>query len=223
MLWAGPALAECRLALLLALDISSSVDAAEDRLQREGLAAALVSDEVVQAILSVPGRHVSLAVFEWSGRYQQNVTLGWRALRSEADIVNAAGSITSSRRPYIEFPTALGYAMGYAASVFATAPPCAAQTLNVSGDGENNEGFGPRLAYKHFPLADVTVNGLVIGDAEDLKGYYQREVIKGPGAFVIEARDFLGFQEAMTRKLVRETSMLAVSELRASEPLIAVR
>ena len=70
-----PALADCRLALALALDVSSSVNAAEDRLQREGLAAALTSDEVVEAALALPGQEVTLAVFEWSGRLLMRSTM----------------------------------------------------------------------------------------------------------------------------------------------------
>ena len=211
---AGPAASDCRLALLLALDVSSSVDDVEDRLQREGLAAALVAPDVQDAILSVPGQSVALAVYEWSGRYQQDVTLNWRLLSTEADILAAAGAISSSRRPYAEFPTALGYSIGYAASLFAKGPDCVAKTLDVSGDGVNNEGFSPRLAYKNFPLNDVTVNGLTIGGAEDgLPAYYRSEVIKGPGAFVEEARDFNDFEAAMQRKLIRETQALAIGQL----------
>lgn len=212
-LLAAPAWAECRLALLLALDVSSSVDDAEDRLQREGLARALRSNEVQAAILSAPGQSVALAVFEWSGRYQQAVTLPWRELRAPADIAAAAGAISSSRRPYAEFPTAMGYAMGFAAGVLADAPPCLARTIDVSGDGRNNEGFPPRLAYRNFPLAGVTVNALAIGGgAEGLPGYYAREVIRGPGAFVETARDYADFERAMAAKLVRETRALAVGQ-----------
>jgi len=204
-LLAVPAVAECRLALALALDISSSVDAEEDQLQRLGLASALASPEVQAALLSVPGQSIALAVFEWSGRYQQDVILSWRLLSTPSQILTAADTIRRSKRSYTEFPTAIGYALGYAAGVLADAPPCLFQTLDVSGDGINNEGFAPYLAYRNFPLAEVTVNGLVIGGAkDDLVGYFRREVIKGPGAFVETASDFNDFEHAMRRKLVRE-------------------
>ena len=163
---AGAAQAECRLALALGLDISSSVDPAEDRLQRQGLAAALTAPEIVEALLSVPGQDVALAVFEWSGRYQQDMTLDWRLLQSRADILAAARAIAGSKRRYAEFPTAIGFALGYAAGVFRAAPPCQYLTLDMSGDGRNNEGFSPVLAYRNFPLDEVTVNGLVIGGSE---------------------------------------------------------
>jgi hypothetical protein len=222
--WGAPAFAECRLALLLGLDISSSVDEEEDRLQRSGLARALRSSEVQKALLSVPGQQVALSVFEWSGRYQQEVTLPWRLLSSNAEIEAASAAISSSRRPYAEFPTALGYALGYAASQFAAAPECLAYTLDVSGDGVNNDGFGPFLAYKNFPLDHVTVNGLTIGGAEEgLPAYYRTQVIKGAGAFVIEAADFTDFERAMQKKLVRETQALAVGALTPGRQFCAKR
>ncbi|MEO0865387.1 MAG: DUF1194 domain-containing protein, partial [Pseudomonadota bacterium] len=80
---AGPA-AACRLALLLALDVSSSVDAREDQLQRGGLAAALVAPEVVAAFLASEDP-VALAAFEWSGRYNQEILFDWILINSPAD------------------------------------------------------------------------------------------------------------------------------------------
>ncbi|MDF0603138.1 DUF1194 domain-containing protein [Psychromarinibacter sp. C21-152] len=209
-----PAGAACRLALLLALDISSSVDDAEDRLQREGLAAALTAPEIVEVVLALPDRPVALSVFEWSGRYQQDVLLDWRLLETRDDIFAAASRIAGSRRSYTEFPTAIGYALGYAAALIEGAPVCDQVTIDVSGDGRNNEGFAPRLAYENFPLGGVTVNGLVIGGLEEgLPQYYRENVIKGPGAFVETAADFDGFERAMRRKLLREMEVRAVGAL----------
>ncbi|MBK1636017.1 DUF1194 domain-containing protein [Rhodovulum adriaticum] len=205
---ATQAQAACRLALVVALDISSSVNAEEDRLQRAGLAAALTAPEVQQEILSVPGAPVALAVYEWSGRYQQDMVLDWRLLDSPAAIAGAAADIANSRRRYAEFPTAMGFGIGYAAGVFQRAPPCLFQTLDISGDGINNDGFGPDLAYRNFPLAGITVNGLAIGGATEddaqVFRFYREQVIRGPGAFVETARDFTDFERAMRRKLTRE-------------------
>lgn len=206
-LTAAPAAAQCRLALVLALDVSSSVDAREDALQRTGLAAALRAPDVQAAILSQPGFPVALHVFEWSGRYQQSTLLGWRFLRSPADIDAAAAAIAESPRAHANFPTALGYALGHAATMLAQAPRCERQTVDVSGDGRNNAGFGPQTAYRHFPFAEVTVNGLAIGNAAGgLAQYYRDRVIRGPRAFVETAADFEDFERAMERKLIRETS-----------------
>ncbi len=208
---AAPAAAQCRLALALAMDISSSVDAAEDRLQRQGLAAALRAPEIVEALLALPGQPVALAVYEWSGRYQQDMLLEWRLLEDRGDVLAAAEAIAGSRRSYADFPTALGYALGYAANLFAAAPPCLFRTLDVSGDGRNNEGFTPLLAYANFPLDEVTVNALAIGGSEDgLAQYYREQLIRGPGAFVEEAAGFDDFEAAMRRKLLRELEVRAV-------------
>lgn len=212
---ASSASAGCRLALLLALDISSSVDAREDALQRGGLASALVAPEVREAILSVPGQSVALAVYEWSGRYQQDLVLDWQLLTDGAAIDRAAAQIAASRRSYADFPTALGYALGHAATLFRNAPICDARVIDVSGDGVNNEGFPPALAYQNFDLAEVTVNGLAIeGAAEGIADYYQREVIRGPGAFVEQAAGFEDFERAMRRKLVRETRAQVLGAIR---------
>jgi len=128
-------------------------------------------------------------------------------LRGPADIADAAATLAESNRGHAHFPTALGYALGHAAAQLARAPACERQTVDVSGDGRNNAGFGPQTAYDHFEFADVTVNGLAIGGAEDnLPFYYRSEVIRGPGAFVEIATDFTDFQRAMERKLVRETA-----------------
>ncbi len=199
--------AACRLALVLALDVSSSVDPVEDRLQRQGLAAALTSPDVQAAILADPDFPVALHVFEWSGRYQQSTLLDWRLLRSAEDIADAAAGLGESTRSYANFPTALGYALGHAVAQLDRAPACERKTIDVSGDGRNNAGFGPQTAYRHFDVSDVTVNGLAIGGLQDrLPDYYRDEVIHGPGAFVEIATGFDDFQRAMERKLIRETA-----------------
>ncbi|MEM8633241.1 MAG: DUF1194 domain-containing protein [Pseudomonadota bacterium] len=208
----GLAAAECRLALLLAIDISSSVDPAEDALQRGGLAVALLSPEVRAAAFSVSGEPVALAAFEWSGRYQQDVVLPWTLLLTAADLEAASARIAASRRSYAEFPTAIGYALGFASVMFRDAPLCLRQTLDLSGDGENNDGLDPQRAYGAFPLDRVTVNALSIGGHDaDLAGYYRRELIRGPGAFVEEAESFADFERAMRRKLAREMAAPALS------------
>ncbi|TDL81994.1 DUF1194 domain-containing protein [Palleronia sediminis] len=205
MVLAGPAAADCRLALVLAVDISSSVDAEEDRLQRQGLARALTSERVRRAALALPGQHVALAVFEWSGRWQQETLLEWTPLRSAADIDAAAAAIAGSTRSYADFPTAAGYALGYASEMLGRAPDCLFRTIDISGDGVSNEGFPPSFAYSNFPLGDVTVNGLAItGHDETVVRFYRTQIVRGPGAFLEIADDFPDFERAMTRKLERE-------------------
>ena len=211
---AAPAAAQpesCRLALALALDVSSSVDSREYALQSRGLAAALDSTAVRDAILNgAPGR-VALAAFEWSGRRQQVVVVDWTILRSNQDIDRVIATLAGAERSYAEFPTALGYALGYGAILLTRAPPCDRRVLDVSGDGENNDGFAPLLAFKHFPFAGITVNGLAIEvDGDSPENYYWRHVVRGPGAFVERAEGFAGFERAMQRKLLREINDLQI-------------
>lgn len=215
-LWAPAVSAECRLALVLAVDVSSSVDDGEHALQRQGLAAALTDADVARAILDGSGP-VALSIFEWSGRYQQKVLQDWLLIQSEADLAAVAGRILEQPRSFVEYPTAMGFALGYAAGMFKRAPACARQVVDVSGDGITNDGFRPRLAYEHFPFAGVTVNGLVVtGDDERVVPYYRQEVLWGPLAFLEQAQGFDGFRAAMTRKLYRESLELVLgrSEIR---------
>ncbi|MGR3514100.1 MAG: DUF1194 domain-containing protein [Paracoccaceae bacterium] len=215
-LWAGvlvalllpaPALA-CRLALVLALDASASVDDREYLTQRNGLAAALIAPEVQAAFLSDPAP-VALAAFEWSGQWNQHMVLDWRLIRSWADLLAAAEDLSHAERLSTQSPTALGAALGFAAGLLQDGPLCEQQTIDISGDGKNNHGFSAALAYKHFPLDTVTVNALAIGGAtrlDDLIGYFRVRVIKGPGAFVEQARAYDDFERAMRRKLEREVA-----------------
>ncbi|MFZ1725619.1 MAG: DUF1194 domain-containing protein [Albidovulum sp.] len=217
---AAPAGAACRLALLLALDVSASVDADEDILQRRGLASALLSPELEAALLSQADRPVVLGVFEWSGRYNQDMLLDWTEIRTQGDIAGAALTLAQSRRGRDDSPTALGYALGHAASLFRNGPNCQARTLDVSGDGRNNDGFNPYLAYKNFPLGGITVNGLAIGNADEgMVDYYRRELIRGPGAFVEHAASFAEFEAAMRRKLLREVQIIiGMNDLPQAKP-----
>jgi hypothetical protein len=208
--------AACRLALALALDVSSSVDATEDALQRGGLAAALVAPDVQAAFLD-PGEPVALAVYEWSGRQKQVLLQDWALIRSAADLRAVSARIAASSRSHDDFPTALGYALGFGATLLGRAPDCAAATLDVSGDGENNEGFGPRKAQAAFPFDGVTVNGLVVratptDGRDDLVAYYRDAVIHGPGAFVEVAGGFADFERAMRAKLIRELGVVMIGD-----------
>jgi hypothetical protein len=217
--WAGSAQTQtpCRLALVLGMDISSSVDPLEDALQRGGLARALRSPEVVDAILSTSDRPVALAMFEWSGRIQQDIVVPWTMLTDEAAILAVSEQIALSRRSYAEFSTAIGQALGFAHALFATGPLCDARTLDISGDGVNNDDIAPAVAYARHDFSSITVNGLAITVQEEgtdhgvaegaplgLPDYFRTELIRGPGSFVEVADGFEDVERAMRRKLLRE-------------------
>ena len=207
----APALA-CRLALLLALDVSSSVDAREYALQRDGLAAAMRAPEVVDAFLST-SEPVALAAFEWSGAHNQSLVLPWTVIESVSGLEAASEVVAGAERSNQGFQTALGHALGYAARYFGEAPICSARTLDVSGDGESNHGFRPREAYRRFEYDGVTVNALAVGPSvglDNLLVYYRREVVRGHGSFVELATGYDDFERAMRRKLEREVSTFAI-------------
>lgn len=210
----------CRLALLLALDVSSSVDAEEYILQRDGLAAALDDPLIRAAILDGEG-HVAIAIYEWSGRRQSTMVSNWIALMDDGDVDRVIHTLLSAPRSHTRFPTAMGYALGYGATLLSRGPSCDRQVIDLSGDGENNDGFPPRLAYKNFPFANVTVNGLaVLGGSDDVLDYFHREVRFGFGAFVETSEGYQGYKEAMTRKLFRELNdrVLSANPVNAPRP-----
>lgn len=215
---AAPAAAsDCRLALVLAIDVSSSVDDKEDALQRAGLAAALIAPEVQRAFFSAP-QPVALAVYEWSGRYNQQLLLDWQLISSPEHLLNVATTIGRSKRVHDDFPTSMGYALGFGAGVLSRGPNCLFRTIDMAGDGENNDGFGPSRAYIEFPFQGVTVNGLVVnaGDFEaevDLIDYYATQVLHGPGAFLEVAQGFDDYERAMRRKLERELTVISIGAL----------
>ena len=209
---AAAAQEDCRLALLLGLDVSASVDADEYQLQLSGLASALIHPAVMAAALNGTG-YVALSIYEWSGRFQQDVLVDWTAIRTEADLTAIAERVARATRAHEDFPTALGYALGFASSHFTSAPPCLFRTLDVSGDGQNNDGFPPAAAYEYFAFDGITVNGLAIGGASrGIEDYYLSEVIRGPGAFVEYARNHADFEQAMRRKLERELRVFILGD-----------
>lgn len=215
---ANTATAECRLALLLGLDISSSVDVDEDILQRGGMAAALRAPEVEAAFFTADQR-VALAVYEWSGRYNQEIVLDWVLIDSPAALTRAADVVAASKRSYNEFPTAMGEALEFGARMMARAPGCLRKTIDIAGDGENNEGPGPAMAYALPDYANITVNGLVVANAADfqtedrLTAYYRDNVLHGPGAFMVVADGFGDYLRAMRQKLEREVTPPAIGAL----------
>ncbi len=224
LLLAAPAQASgCRLALVLALDVSASVDEAEDRLQREGLARAMLAPRVRRAFLA--GGPVALHVFEWSmASHQVALPPGWQMISSEADLERVAGLVLQSRRDAVHLlnpPTAVGAALAYAAKALRMVPHCDARTIDISGDGKNNDGFGPAVAYAAQAFGDVTVNALVIAGANEgpdpfwddaqLVTWFEAEVLRGPGAFAVIAKGYEDYARAMEMKLLRELEVPLLS------------
>lgn len=200
-----PAAAECRLALTLAIDVSSSVDAGEYRLQMDGLAAALEDPQVRDALFQVPGAWVALQVYEWSGVTDQTILRDWTEVTSPQVLDGIAADIRAHARRYVGNPTALGEAIRFGRRQLDRAPPCAESKIDVSGDGQSNAGIPPQQIYGGTDFAGVIVNGLAIqSDEQALGRYYRFFVIWGPGAFVEVADSFEDYAAAIRRKLIRE-------------------
>ncbi len=232
---APPALADCRQALILAIDVSASVDAGEYRLQSGGLAAALRDIEVQTAFLARPDAPVSVAVFEWSGADYQRLVIGWTSIETGAQLDSMAAAIETNPVPPVQTTTGIGAAMFFAGDLFARGPACTERTLDISGDGQNNDWPRPEQVRIDPLLAGITINGLVIGadfpmDHElnpnrmgALTAYYRNRVIKGSGAFVVTAEDFEDFGNAMRRKLIRELSTMMLGAVRVGDHTAPLR
>ncbi len=203
-----PALANgtCKLALVLAIDVSGSVNVEEYRLQMKGLSNALRAPDIANAI-RFPGRSGIMAtVVQWSGDPHQSQIVPWAYLSSEQSIEAFARAVDEAERAYINFSTAIGNALGFSASLFQTVPgECARKVIDVSGDGRNNEGVEVQDMRASVLAAGITINGLaIIGPDEGLPNYYREEVIGGPQAFVLSAKTFKDYPEVIRKKLLRE-------------------
>lgn len=206
LLASEPAQADCEIALALALDISSSVNSQEYEVQKGGLARALRDPDVRHAVLSPPGG-VALSAYEWSGWQQQDLIAGWALIKDEADLDAFAARIDRHQREYAEFSTAIGRALLFGADLFDQLPfRCHRHIIDVSGDGVSNEDIAPHAPLVAQRLAGITVNALVIAGANPPPApHYREQVITGPDAFMIVARNgFDDYPELIKGKLIRE-------------------
>ncbi|MEM8633242.1 MAG: DUF1194 domain-containing protein [Pseudomonadota bacterium] len=222
--FASTAEAACRQALLLALDVSGSVDAVEYRLQLDGLAAALEDPAVASALLAQPHAPVEIAVFEWSASDFQRRVLPWTAIENAGTITTVAAHLRGWQRQAAPQSTGLGAAMLTGTEMLGQRQDCWRRTLDISGDGKNNDWPEPAFVKSRGLPADLTINALVIGtevlrgdDARqgniaELQSYFSAEVIYGPESFVEVALGYEAYRVAMTRKLLRELSTLAVGD-----------
>jgi hypothetical protein len=194
------------LALVLAVDCSSSVDAADFQLQMTGIAAALRTPQLLETILAGPNRRIVLSLVQWSDRNSQTTAVGWRILTDSADIESVAREIERAVRHWQPGGTGLAAAIGYSAGLLERLPlPATRRVIDVSGDGQDNEGGNAAQARNAALAMGITINGLpILSGSRHLEAYYRDEVTGGDGSFVLPVDDLRGFEEAMTRKLLRE-------------------
>lgn len=207
---------EVDLELILAADVSGSMDSEEAALQRRGYLEALANPRVLRAIQSGPHRRVALIYLEWAGPHWQKVVADWTLVHDAASMQAFAAAIaeepvTTERR------TSISAAMDFSMQLFARSPfRGTRRVIDISGDGVNNRGRSVLEARAEALAQGIVINGLpILNDRpnpwggpgpRNLDVYYQDNVIGGPGAFMIPALSFQNFGQAVLAKLIREVA-----------------
>jgi hypothetical protein len=197
------------LALVMAVDVSESVDEGEYILQHEGIARAFEDPRLIQAIAAGKRGAIEVAVLEWSDRDKQIVTVDWTRVGDKASAAAFAASVRASRRSSNGL-TAIGDALLAAQALLDRAPDLAERRLvDLSGDGMANIGPPVDAVRDELVAVGITINGLAILASEPwLESYYNDYVIGGPGAFLLQAEDFGSFATAEQSKLLGEVAGL---------------
>ncbi|MDB5374102.1 MAG: hypothetical protein JWP04_2744 [Belnapia sp.] len=203
--------------LVLAVDVSRSVDEDEARLQREGYRAAVSDPAVVEAIRGGMMGAIGLAYVEWAGAEYQRLVLPWVRIAGAGDATAWSEKLAEAPRASLSW-TSISGALDFSLRTMAEAPfEATRRVIDVSGDGVNNSGGPVELARDRVVAEGITINGLpIVNDRPTfgrmppvpLDDYYRDSVIGGPGAFVIVAEDFVSFGNAVKRKLIREIAAL---------------
>ena len=212
---AGPASAAepVDVELVLAVDVSLSMSPMELEIQRNGYAAALTHDRVLQAIADGVHGKIAVTYFEWAGVSSHKIVVPWTIIANKADAERVATMLSahpanSARR------TSVSAALGFGADLFAESQYRGMKrVIDISGDGPNNQGEPVEIARDAVVEQGITINGLPlmttggfanVYDVTNLDQYYANCVIGGPGAFMIPVNDWAQFPEAIRRKLVLE-------------------
>ncbi len=207
------------LLLVLAADVSRSIDGAKFQLQREGYAAAISDPQVLDAIRSGPNGRIGLTFIEWSGAGSQRVLVDWTIIADAASAKGFGDRLVEAPRSFAD-RTSISGAIEFAMGQLAHAPyQSGRHTIDISGDGTNNSGRGVTEARDEALNHGVTINGLVIfsetpltwnpdhtNPPGGLDNYYRNNVIGGPGAFVMATQSFAAFGQAMVKKMIAEVA-----------------
>ena len=210
------------LLLVLAADVSRSVDGPKYQLQREGYAAALSDRRVLNAIKSGLLGRIAICYVEWSGVTSQKVVIDWMKIDGPQAAQQFGDRLLETQRSFAD-RTSISGGIEFAVAQFPRAPfEAKKRTIDVSGDGTNNSGREVQQARDEALALGITINGLVIlserplpwnpehtNPPGGLANYYRNNVVGGPGAFVIEAKDFNSFGQAIISKLIAEIAGVA--------------
>ena len=217
------------LLLVLAADVSRSIDEGEFEMQRKGYAAALSDPRVLAAIRGGSNGTIAICFVEWSGAGEQMVVVDWTVIRDDEDAGGLSATILAAPRSFMG-RTSISGAIDFAMERFAAAKPHSnRRIIDISGDGTNNSGRLVTEARDQALAEGVTINGLAIVNDKPNPGYafhtqppgglpewYRQNVIGGPGAFLRVVEDFRSFADAMTNKLVSEIVALLTEEREAA-------
>jgi uncharacterized protein DUF1194 len=208
---------EVDLLLVLSSDVSRSIDTPKFKLQRDGYAAAIVNPRVVQAIRSGALGKIGVSFVEWSGVGAQKIVIDWTIIHDEASAKDFAAQVIEAPRAFAD-RTSISGGIDFAVAQLARSPyQSARHTIDISGDGNNNSGRDANVARDEALAKGVTINGLVILTEQSLsfgadhtsppgglENYYRKNVVGGPGAFVMVAENFNSFGQAILNKLIAE-------------------
>lgn len=209
------------LALVLAVDVSGSVNTERFELQRNGYAAAFASQAVIDAIAGGENRAIAVTLVEWSGNNHQRQMVGW-TLVSDAESAQAFGSaIAETPRAFSDW-TSISGAIDFSVALLgdSTFTP-ARRVIDISGDGINNNGRAILEARDEALAAGIIINGLpILTEYPTLDTYYRDNVIGGPGSFMVVVDNFSAFGAAILGKLVRE---IAGNDARSGSTLAGLK
>jgi hypothetical protein len=192
--------------LVLAVDVSGSVNPQRFELQKMGYVTAFQNRRVLNAILSGRNQSIAVTMMQWSGPFLQSQVVPWTVLKDESSLKGFAAAIESAPRMMYGGGTSISGAIDQGSALFPSAPlKSERRVIDVSGDGSNNRGRSVTQARDEAVAAGIVINGLPILAFEPyLDQYFKDYVIGGPGAFLIPAKNFETFSEAILMKLILE-------------------
>ena len=207
------------LALVLAVDASGSVDQVRFELQKQGYVAAFRHPRVIGAIQSGPAGAIAVIMMQWTGPALQVTAVPWTKISDAASANAFADAIARAPRALFSGGTSISGAIDTSMALLFDNPYRAARrVIDISGDGANNRGRSVNQARDEAIARGVGINGLPILALEpNLDSYYKDNVIGGPGAFMIAAKDFESFGEAILKKLIAEIAGIDARRIDAGQ------
>ena len=208
------------LALVLAIDASGSVDQVRFELQKQGYVAAFRHPRVIGAIQSGPSQAIAVIMMQWTGPALQVTAVPWTRISDAASVNRFADAIARAPRALFGGGTSISGAIDASMALLFDNPYRAARrVIDISGDGANNRGRPVTLARDEAVAGGIGINGLPILALEpDLDRYFEQNVIGGPGAFVIAAKSYETFADAVLKKLIAEIAAVTPASLAHINP-----